>query len=105
LLDEQGRLWLLGRCSARILDEKGLLYPFAVECAAQYVEGVRRCAMLSHQGRRLLLLEADGSLQADAISTELAWAKLDEVRTVTRIPVDARHNAKIDYPRLHKMLD
>jgi acyl-CoA synthetase (AMP-forming)/AMP-acid ligase II len=105
LLDEQGRLWLLGRCSARIRDEKGLLYPFAVECAAQYIEGVRRCAMLSHQGRRLLLLEADGPLQTDHVFTELAWAKLDEVRTVKRIPVDARHNAKIDYPRLHKMLE
>jgi acyl-CoA synthetase (AMP-forming)/AMP-acid ligase II len=105
LLDEQGRLWLLGRCSARILDERGLLYPFTVECAAQYIEGVRRCAMASHKGRRLLLLEADGSLQADTIPTELAWAELDEVRMLKQIPVDARHNAKIDYPRLRKMLD
>jgi acyl-CoA synthetase (AMP-forming)/AMP-acid ligase II len=104
-LDDRGRLWLVGRCSARILDEKGLLYPFTVECAAQYIEGVRRCAMVSHQGRRMLLLEADRALQEDYISAELAWAKLDGVRMVKRIPMDARHNAKIDYPRLREMLD
>jgi hypothetical protein len=61
--------------------------------------------MVFHKGRRLLLLEADGSLQADTISTELAWAELDEVRMLNQIPVDARHNAKIDYPRLRKILD
>jgi hypothetical protein len=30
---------------------------------------------------------------------------VDEVRVCKHIPVDQRHNAKIDYPRLHEMLD
>lgn len=38
------------------------------------------------------------------LSNELAWAGLDEIRPVQHIPVDKRHNAKIDYPRLRKML-
>jgi hypothetical protein len=36
--------------------------------------------------------------------TALAWAQLDEVRLVARIPLDKRHNAKVDYPALHAML-
>jgi len=50
-IDDRGRLWLVGRSSARIKDDKGMLYPFTVECAAQFIEGVRRNAMVSHQGR------------------------------------------------------
>jgi hypothetical protein len=34
----------------------------------------------------------------------LAWAHVAEVLTVPRLPLDARHNAKIDYPALRRML-
>jgi hypothetical protein len=34
----------------------------------------------------------------------LPWARLDEVRVVERVPVDHRHNAKVDYPQLARML-
>jgi hypothetical protein len=30
---------------------------------------------------------------------------MDEVRFVAALPVDKRHNAKIDYPALQRMLD
>jgi acyl-CoA synthetase (AMP-forming)/AMP-acid ligase II len=104
LFDDDGRLWLLGRCRARIEDEKGVLYPFAVECAAQFIAGVQRSAFLAHQGRRTLLVEGDSRLSKEALLAGLAWAGLDEVRQVRRLPVDRRHNAKIDYTRLHKLL-
>ena len=56
-LDTQGRLWLLGRSSAMIQDEKGLLYPFAVESAVSYFEDIKRSAVVSHKGQRLLIIE------------------------------------------------
>jgi hypothetical protein len=34
----------------------------------------------------------------------LAWAEFGDIRMVKERPVDARRNAKIDYPTLHKML-
>lgn len=34
----------------------------------------------------------------------LSWACIDEVRSLKRIPVDKRHNAKIDYTELVKLL-
>lgn len=104
-LDAAGRLWLLGRGVARIADARGTLYPFAVETAAAEHPGVDRCALAASAGRRVLALQGRferGDL--DRLAAELAWARLDELRIVRAIPVDARHNAKVDYPRLHELL-
>ena len=103
-LDSQGRLWLMGRASAAIHDTHGVLYPFAAECAAMQVPGVRRAAILQVAGRRLLAVEADSAGVSAALSHALAWAKLDEIRVLASIPMDKRHNAKIDYGSLAAML-
>lgn len=105
-LDERGRLWLLGRASARIDDERGTLYPFAVECAALQCENVRRAALLRVSDKRVLAVEArkNGAVRIEAIKESLAWAKLDCVVSLPKIPVDARHNAKVDYPALEDRL-
>jgi len=106
-LDDRGRLWLLGRCAARVSDGKGILYPFAVECAASAIPDVRRSAFVEHGGRRVLVIEAGTDAAADLRETlraRLSWARLDDVLLVRRIPVDSRHNAKIDYPALRRLL-
>lgn len=104
-LDDNGRLWLVGRCTARINDAKGTLYPFCVETAAQFVDGVKRSAMVSHRGRRVLLVESQSTKALPQLEAMLAWADLDEVKRVKQLPVDKRHNAKIDYSRLQELLD
>jgi len=107
LLDEQGRLWLLGRCAARIFDARGELYPFTVECVAMTFAQVRRAAAMAHTGRRLLAVEVTGAAPDLAVQlrTATAWAQIDEVRFVEALPVDKRHNAKIDYPALRRLLN
>jgi olefin beta-lactone synthetase len=106
-LDRRGRLWLLGRCSAKAVDAAGVTYPFAVECAASEVQGVVRTAFLMRRGRKLLVLEAadDAAGVRRELMTRLRWAGLADVVTVARIPVDRRHNAKVDYPALLRLLD
>jgi acyl-CoA synthetase (AMP-forming)/AMP-acid ligase II len=106
-LDAQGRLWLLGRCSAKANDGDGVLYPLAVECAAGAVPGVGRTAFVMHRQRRLLAAEVDGEVAAvrAELMERLAWAKLADVVIVPRIPVDRRHNAKVEYPALLQVLD
>ncbi|MEY2880582.1 MAG: Plipastatin synthase subunit [Verrucomicrobiota bacterium] len=104
-LDVCGRLWLLGRCAARITDARGTLYPFGVECVAMTFFEVRRAAAIAHAGRRVLVVEADASGGlAERLGAATAWAAIDEVRCVAALPVDKRHNAKIDYPALRRML-
>lgn len=107
-LDAHGRLWLLGRCSARIEDTHGTVYPFSVEAAASAHPAIRRSAMVAWRGQRLLLIEPAYSLydgEPDILKQSLAWAHLDAIRVIQRIPVDRRHNAKVDYPALAKLLE
>jgi acyl-CoA synthetase (AMP-forming)/AMP-acid ligase II len=107
-LDERGRLWLLGRCSARIRDAHGDLWPFAAETAVYQDPRVRRAALVAHRGKRILVVEfhqGQGSVDVNALRNSLAWAHIDEVRPCRTVPVDKRHNAKIDYPALVQLLD
>lgn len=123
-LDDHGRLWLLGRCSARIdvpNDDAGgrdvPIYPFPVECAARTHAGVRRAAYTAHRGDCVLVVEptadrrsrdASDALDLDALHTALTAAldvPLDAVLRVDAVPVDRRHNAKVDYPALETLLE
>jgi acyl-CoA synthetase (AMP-forming)/AMP-acid ligase II len=114
-LDEQGRVWLLGRCSARIQDDLGILYPFAVETAISHHPAVHRSAVVQHNGQRLLVVELKPTAKGTSWTVErkgqiltslqqsLTWAQIQAYKVVT-IPVDKRHNAKIDYSALKQLL-
>ncbi|WP_265594100.1 AMP-binding protein [Haloferula sp. BvORR071] len=106
-LDESGRLWLLGRCAAKLpasslaragLPEGALDYPFAIESALRARHPGTRTAALGLKGRRVLVTTV-----AD-MEAEAAEFGIDEVIRVEAIPLDRRHNAKIDYPALLKLL-
>lgn len=99
--DDDERLWLLGRTSARVEDEQGTLYPFAVEAATVTHPKVRRAALLP--GRRLLIIESDEDVE-DEVLLQVTWANLHEVKRVPHIPMDTRHNAKVDYVQLRRLL-
>jgi olefin beta-lactone synthetase len=106
-IDELGRLWLLGRCSARIEDAQGTLYPFTVEAAARH-PAIRRTALVQLQGRRVLVVEfarlVDREKTLEDLKRSLYWAKIQDFIICNKIPVDPRHNAKIYYPALYKIL-
>ena len=104
-LDASGRLWLMGRCDARIIDGNGVLYPLAVEAAARTRLGPRRIACVSAFGERTLLIEGAGAgIDPETLRADLGWACIRSVRFVNQIPVDQRHNSKINYPQLRKMM-
>jgi len=100
-LDHDHRLWLLGRCAATIRDAKGVVFPFAIECALSFDPSAARCAVVAHRGQRLLVAESASA----APPPDPARFRLDRVVTVDRIPLDRRHNAKVDYPALLALLD
>ncbi len=107
--DREGRLRLLGRCRARVPDPRtpgAWLYPFSIECAATAFPAVRRAAFIRHRERNWLILESEPGAATPDISDfgELAGA-IHAVTTLPRIPVDPRHNAKIAYPELRRLLE
>jgi len=106
-VDQEGKLWLLGRCAARIRDRQGVLYPFTVETAADSLAAVRRSACVRAGGRRTLVVEPAANATAAEwvlLKSRLAWAQIERVLVLPRIPVDRRHNAKVDYPGLDRIL-
>lgn len=114
-LDNEGRLWLMGRCSSKISDERGEIYPFQVEAAGSEVISIKRVTCLQSNGRRILLVErkhqsffheiASAGPKArkaflDTIGAAFGWLQFDEIRVVRAIPVDMRHNSKIQYSQV-----
>ena len=107
-IDAAGYLWLVGRCSAAIHDERGTVYPFQVEYAVHNVPGIRRAALIQRRERRVLVLETRGrrfERGCEALSRCIARHGIDSIITVRRIPVDKRHNVKVDYPALRSMIE
>jgi acyl-CoA synthetase (AMP-forming)/AMP-acid ligase II len=110
--DRAGRLWLLGRRVGLIEDERGRLYPWAVEAVVNEHPAVVRSAVVGWQGQRLLYVQCDRThrrgprwrnLRA-TLAEQLTWAQCDRIIPIPRLPVEPRHHAKIDYRRLYQTL-
>lgn len=104
--DRSGVLWLAGRCSAKAIHQGRTLYPLNVELPARNLAGVRRVALATPPQGTCLAVETDRPERITAVRHVLAecgWPELPVTR-VSRIPVDRRHHAKIDYSRLIALL-
>lgn len=112
-IDDNGRLWLLGRCAAKLpahpapagIPAAALCYPFAIECALREKFPGVRTAAIEWRGKRLLVVgtrlspEDDESIRAAARELGIV-----DLVCVDVLPLDRRHNAKIDYPALRELL-
>ncbi|MBI5203180.1 MAG: AMP-binding protein [Elusimicrobia bacterium] len=108
-VDDKGRLWLLGRCASKVRDARGTLYPLPVESACMSLPFVRRAALETLDGRRVLAVELRGlrrlnAEDAAALERRLAFAHIDSIRPLRSIPLDPRHNAKVDHRALRRRL-
>lgn len=90
-LDEEKNLWLLGRKSAIIHKNSKKIYPFSIEVAARE-KSHKMAALVELEGRVILFSESKG--------TNFEFQDVDEVRYMKKIPLDKRHNAKVDYVAL-----
>ncbi|MEZ4682039.1 MAG: AMP-binding protein [Caldilineaceae bacterium] len=104
-LDEVGRLWLLGRCAARMGQGATARYPFGIEAAAMSHVGVERAALVEVDGAAVLAVQTSngewGKLQrqlADALPT------VDRIQRLVVIPVDARHGSKVLYGKVQELV-
>jgi acyl-CoA synthetase (AMP-forming)/AMP-acid ligase II len=120
-IDANGRLWLHGRAAASDATASdgadradaarlARCSPFAVEVALSFDDRVRRSAVVETDGRRTIAIELrPGAHRAGAdrlgrrLARDAGGSPADRV-LVTRIPVDARHNAKTDYPALRRVV-
>ncbi len=105
-LDERGRLWLVGRMKDVLQLGEVRLWPYPLEKALDALPGVRRSAAILWQKQLLLVIEGDLLPSEDAVRrllidhqvTAAQWA------LIPLMPVDGRHNSKIDRPALRNLL-
>ena len=118
-VDAEGRLWIEGRVVHGIATTSGLVTPVPVELAAQRAASVHRAAAVGvgPAGAQQLVVVVETSTPrrrrrrpprlalasmevAAAVRTAVAGSELEvpvaAVLTVDAMPVDIRHNAKID---------
>ena len=100
--DEQGRLWLLGRLGDDFALDGRTLWPLPIEIAVADVTGVRRAGFVDGK----IAVEIDGDEALQAVRTLLRSLAMEgvSVHPVEKIPVDARHNSKVDRAALRKLL-
>jgi acyl-CoA synthetase (AMP-forming)/AMP-acid ligase II len=102
-LDSSGRLWLTGRCANRIALGAGGIHALRIEAALADEPAVARAAFFQHGDQRLLVIEPaepGKRLPLDQIAAQIAFASPEAIAVIERMPMDARHAAKIDYRRL-----
>lgn len=109
-IDRENRIWLLGRASEMLppfpspksLPAGALRYPFAIECALREAFPNIRTAALTHNGTRTLAIATDE--HRTEIESAAKALGIQSVVRIPKIPLDRRHNAKIDYPALRILL-
>ncbi len=99
-LDDQGRVWLLGRLAGRVEGH----YPFAVETGARIWPGVSDAALVDLKGRAVLALAGDAG-QLEAWQKRAESLGMSDVRHVRGIPKDRRHRSKTDLVALRDLLE
>jgi acyl-CoA synthetase (AMP-forming)/AMP-acid ligase II len=113
-LDGDGRLWLCGRRSHRVVTDEGVAYPLCCEPVYNAHPAVRRSALVGLDGPpgrgrlAVVCIELRRGVDRAAATAELdrlgrqteATRLVDRIVLVDHLPVDRRHNAKIDRPRL-----
>jgi len=110
--DQAGRLWLTGRLNTVIERDGQSLYPVPVEAAVGTLAYVQRAALIGvgdpgTREKAVLIVELKRGMskpsgwqsQIKALCAQRGWS-LDGIYAIRRIPLDPRHNARIDYARL-----
>jgi acyl-CoA synthetase (AMP-forming)/AMP-acid ligase II len=116
-LDEQGRLWVCGRVSQRVKAAGGNVYPLQVEPLFDAHPKVRRSGLVGVPAPAgdlpVLCVEVEPSVGKSELAglhrelleraAEFEMAnKIHAILFKRRLPVDPRHNSKIERPRLAK---
>ena len=116
-LDDSGRLWVEGRLAHVIKGEKGPITPVAIEHSARSVDGVELAAAVGvgpvgAQQLVVVVATSPGPRRPRLADIDLAdrvrgavGATVAAVLEVPELPVDKRHNSKIDRIRVAEWAD
>lgn len=108
--DKKGRIWLNGRLKDAVRHRGRVIPPYLVEQMIDEIPGVSRSALVAKDERPVIALVVEKNADRLAVLNKVHEAMMVAdcndipVREVERMPVDRRHNSKIDRIALKKML-
>lgn len=103
-LDPDGTLWLLGRLGSKVQINDRPTYPFSIEVAARLWPGVDHCALMDTPTGPCLVIQGDASHES-TWHREATSLGIPRTQRIAQIPMDARHNSKVDRKALSVLLD
>jgi acyl-CoA synthetase (AMP-forming)/AMP-acid ligase II len=103
-LDENGMLYLTGRCSTLINNYGKILSPFIYENYFQGIDGVEMGTIIMLKEKVTAIIELKEKLKRTSVKNIIREYdnQLKEIIFVEKIHRDPRHNSKIDYEKLLK---
>ncbi|MCP5175491.1 MAG: AMP-binding protein [Moraxellaceae bacterium] len=105
--DTQGRLWLVGRIKDALLIDGERIYTFAPEKELDALANIVRSALIQTPQAIVLVLQTQATRNFQQILAVLAKHHIHQAQYVLidEMPVDGRHNSKIDRVQLKKQLE
>ncbi|MEE2786229.1 MAG: AMP-binding protein [Myxococcota bacterium] len=112
-LDEQGRIWLCGRVKDRIGCGPDALNPLPIEAQVNGLDGVKRAALVavSDDGPVGLFVQTEPDWTIEGIRSSIEDALMVHTQrsipliALDAMPVDYRHQSKIDRVKLRRHLE
>ncbi len=104
-MDHHHRLWMVGRYWDRLQWQDQVVWPFVVEKQIDLLDGVRRSALVAVGADWVLALECQNGIP-DSVRDVLIAMQLPVpvILVAMTIPVDGRHQSKIDRESLKQIL-
>ena len=94
-IDDQGRIWLLGRMGSQVAIADSTVFPFSVEVAVRQWDGVAQCAVMDRDSEVYLAIEGHAR-DADMWRRDAEAFGIHKIELVAKMPMDKRHGSKID---------
>ena len=109
-LDSLGRLWLTGRVNDTLEVNNKIIQPYPLEQAIDELDGIVRSALIKFNHELYVFIETHFKINSPQVVDDikkiltLTGITNAHIKTVKNIPVDGRHNSKIDRVALRKIL-
>ncbi len=106
MLDENGILFLTGRCSMLIINNGKILSRFIYESYFQSIAGVEMGTISMLKEKLTAIIELKEKFKKKYVENIILdhYNQIKEIIFIKKIPRDSRHNSKIDYEKLFKNL-
>jgi olefin beta-lactone synthetase len=107
--DAQGNIWLQGRSSLVITTPTTKLFPFPVEAEVNELDNIYMSALTQIKDKPYLAYQLVYEGGADPVPSIKKILKsygieYSEIRKIKKMPVDSRHNSKVDRHKLAKII-